>query len=107
VGVDDLHRQTRSRSQKPSRSLRGFLRVRVSWKKRFVVPVAGLVSMLSEQIDIRALDKLGRFDAQLDHERLRFLNTNLDRLIFFQDNLKLQEMAEAFESRCTGVLPTT
>jgi hypothetical protein len=58
----------------------------------------GLGTFLSEQIDIRAFEKLGRLGAELGHERLRFLDPNLDRLIFFQDDFKLQESAKAFDS---------
>ena len=73
------------------------LRVRLSGK-RCVLAVAELGSVLSEQIDVRTLDKLGRFDAQFCHERSSFLNNNRDRLILFQDDLKLQEVAETFDA---------
>ena len=78
-------------------SFRPFLRVRLSGK-RFVVAVADFGSLLSEQIDVRTLEKLGRFYAQFCHERLSFLNNNRDRFIFFNDDLKLQEVAETFDA---------
>ena len=58
----------------------------------------GLGVLSSEQIDVRALDKLGRFNAELRHERLRFLDPSLDRLIFLQGDFDLQELAKAFDS---------
>lgn len=60
--------------------------------------VTYLGDTLREQIDVGAINELGRLDTQAPHEVFRFANTAVEQLIVAEHDLKLEEVTQVLDN---------